>query len=129
MVRPATAPLGRQPPSAHQGWGRAGTTASPFFHCCRRQGTVPGRQHDVGIVDREGRCEVDRVIATQGAAFGETAGGFGERGVDGDLGQLLVDLGDRANRSNQLRGVESAVATRRRNHSTRPGIDELPRED
>jgi hypothetical protein len=67
------------------------------------------------------------VVAAQGTALGEAAGGSGERGVDGDLGQLLVDLIDRANRSLELSGVESAVAMRRRDRSTRLWIDDLPR--
>jgi hypothetical protein len=72
---------------------------------------------------------VHGVVAPQRAPLGQLAGGSGERGISGDLRQLLVDLTDRANGSSQLGGVEPAIAMRRCGRSTRLGVDELPRND
>jgi predicted nucleic acid-binding protein len=55
---------------------------------------VPRRHHEARVFDRDGRCEVDRVVAAQRVLLCELSGSSRKRSVEADQVQLLTKLID-----------------------------------
>ena len=88
------------------------------------EGVVPRREENVAF-ERQGTCEVDGVVAAQGALSGEVAGVAGQWFVDRDDAQLGVELLERGDRTEVGRVVDAARASCRCERCASFGVDEL----
>lgn len=79
----------------------------------RAQITVPGGHDEVWILDRDGRCEMDCVVAAQRVPFGEFACGSCEGGVEADHVQLIAQLIDASDRAPKGACVDPPASMRR----------------